>query len=223
MFEPTNRSGESDAAALALLGGIGVERAFVPGAFLYTERDPPKAVFLLRSGAVKLSCEQDSGKELILGFRGVGALLGSASIVTGRPHAHSAVALKPLRALEVPQRAFSQAASNSLPVATLLNRQCSAELHDCLTQRAVTALVPAKTRLLHLLHAAEAWAGSRDEEADAGNSPQLTDRAQLASVLGITATHLSRLLRALEDEGAIARNGRKIIRVGLAQRSVSSK
>jgi len=53
---------------------------------LFAEEQPPRAVFLLLEGKVKLCMNSIEGRRLILGIVGPGVVLGLGSAVSGSPH-----------------------------------------------------------------------------------------------------------------------------------------
>lgn len=70
-----------------------VSRRYARGTALFHERQPPECVHLLIAGEVKLTSTLASGREVMLGIRGAGDLLGEISALDGLPRSAAAVAL----------------------------------------------------------------------------------------------------------------------------------
>jgi CRP-like cAMP-binding protein len=66
----------------------------------------PSDVFLLRVGRVKLSATTPAGRELLLGFRGPGDVVGELAALDELPRSATIVALEPVEALVVSHERF---------------------------------------------------------------------------------------------------------------------
>jgi CRP/FNR family transcriptional regulator, cyclic AMP receptor protein len=64
-------------------------------AILFAEAQPPRGVYLLRAGRVKLAMTSAEGKSIILRVAGPGELLGLGAAVSGKAHELTAEALEP--------------------------------------------------------------------------------------------------------------------------------
>src|SRR3954454_6559464 len=71
-------------------------RDFARGTPLFHELGAPDRVYVMQAGFVKLSRLSDEGREVILGIRGPGHLLGEQSAIDGKPRSASAVPLDPV-------------------------------------------------------------------------------------------------------------------------------
>jgi CRP-like cAMP-binding protein len=96
----------------------------------------PDRVLVLRSGTVKVSVTTPTGREVVLGVRGAGALVGELAALAGTARSASVVALEPVRALALTQDAF-RAVLVEQPAASLaLLRLLAERLHDADVKRA---------------------------------------------------------------------------------------
>jgi CRP-like cAMP-binding protein len=85
----------------------GASRCSYPrGRALVHEGQVPDRVFVLRSGCAKVTSLTASGREVVLAFRGPGALLGEQSALDGAPRSATIVAIQPVEALVLSHRAF---------------------------------------------------------------------------------------------------------------------
>ena len=71
------------------------EQRFAKGAMIVTEGDPGDALFVVRSGEVKVVLIADDGREVILNVLTVGDHFGELSLIDGRPRSAHVVATQP--------------------------------------------------------------------------------------------------------------------------------
>jgi|tagenome__1003787_1003787.scaffolds.fasta_scaffold19939765_1 CRP/FNR family cyclic AMP-dependent transcriptional regulator len=88
------------------LEAIGTPRRAGRGQAVLSEGQVADRVILLRAGHVKVVGSGADGQEVVLTFRGPGALLGEQAVVDGAPRAATAVAVEPLDMLVVPASSF---------------------------------------------------------------------------------------------------------------------
>ena len=86
---------ELDRTALRSFAEITREQKFAKGAMIVTEGDPGDALFVVRSGEVKVLLIGEDGREVILGVLGVGDHFGELSLIDGRPRSAHVVATQP--------------------------------------------------------------------------------------------------------------------------------
>src|SRR5712692_8425012 len=82
-------------AALKAFEGIKYTTAYPEGAVLFVEGQPPRGVFMLCKGRVKLSITSSEGKTIILRLAQPGELLGLNAAVSGNPYQATAEMLEP--------------------------------------------------------------------------------------------------------------------------------
>lgn len=68
-------------------------RRFRRGQALFTEGDRAERVFLIENGWVMISCTSPQGREIVLGIRGSGEIIGEMSTVDGEARSATAVAI----------------------------------------------------------------------------------------------------------------------------------
>ena len=84
-----------------------IVRNFPAGGALFHENQLADRVLVLQEGFVKLSCFSDDGREVVLGIRGPGDVLGELAALDGGTRSATAVALEPVQALAVPTNYFN--------------------------------------------------------------------------------------------------------------------
>src|SRR5438445_2386291 len=90
-----------DDGARAELLARGIRRRYQAGATLFAEGDRSDRCFLLEHGNVKIVQVTADGREVLLGVRGSGELIGDWSVIDGLPRSASAVALEPVEAVQL--------------------------------------------------------------------------------------------------------------------------
>ena len=86
---------ERDRQALRGFAEVTREQRVAKGALVVTEGDAGDALYVVRSGEVKVALPGDEGREVILGILGVGDHFGELSLVDGRPRSAHVVATQP--------------------------------------------------------------------------------------------------------------------------------
>ena len=95
-----------DDAAAAALRQRGQPVSYARGRTMFHEGQVPDRVLLLQSGCVKVRLVTDTGREVVLAFRGPGELVGEQSALDGEPRSATIVAVDPVAALAFTQAAF---------------------------------------------------------------------------------------------------------------------
>ncbi|MEM9515297.1 MAG: Crp/Fnr family transcriptional regulator [Actinomycetota bacterium] len=102
----------ADDALIQLFHTHGAVRRYDAGDRILNAGDHPSAVFLVRSGAVKVSVVARSGRESLLEVREPGALLGEMSAILGGGRSAAADGLVPGELLRVPIAEFRRELDN---------------------------------------------------------------------------------------------------------------
>jgi CRP/FNR family transcriptional regulator, cyclic AMP receptor protein len=85
---------------------LGRRRRFPAGAPLFREDDDGGAVYLVLSGWVKITVSGVEGREVLLGLRGAGELLGELAVLREQGRSGTVTAAAPVEAFVVPASAF---------------------------------------------------------------------------------------------------------------------
>ena len=113
-------AGLLDQAEREPLYGLGIRRLFPRGALLMFEHEPGERVMILLSGRVKISRIGEDGREVVLGIRDAGDVLGELAFVDGHPRSASAIALEEVEAVVLPASAFRLHLESTPRVAVVL-------------------------------------------------------------------------------------------------------
>jgi len=178
---------------------------YPPGFELFRQDSPAQVVFFSKTGLVKLMRSEDNGRELILSLKFSGSLFGAAAVIHDKPQPFSAVTVTSCKLARLRAQEFLDLVSADTQLASSLHEMLSAEILNQTARISQIACLPARHRLEQLL-----WQLACDWSADSGK-PDLKFQLPLrywevAQLLAITPTYLSRLFRELERDGVISRS-----------------
>jgi CRP/FNR family cyclic AMP-dependent transcriptional regulator len=166
------------------------------------------SVFLVASGLVKLSHTSSDGKEIIVGIRRSGWVLGMAATILNQPQPTAAVAVTRCRLLRIPAREIRLLDAEATFFRYLLELQAQ-EVHDHLQNLIQMASYPAEYRLASLL--SEFASGVDSSQSEAGRNTRIPLKQwEIADLLGVSPEHTCRVLHQLEQKGLVLRKGRAL-------------
>jgi CRP/FNR family transcriptional regulator len=93
-------------AALRDLESMTFATAYQPGTILFSEKEMPKAVYIVVSGDVKLSINSSDGRRLIVTIAKAGEILGLSSVLSGLPNEMTAEILYPSKIAMIERNQF---------------------------------------------------------------------------------------------------------------------
>src|ERR1051325_105665 len=194
---------EADLRALAQLVR---ERTHPRGSLILTQGDPGEALFLIRSGQVKVSVVAEDGREVILSVLGPGSFFGEMARVDDEPRSAHVIAMEDTSLLQLRREDFRTRLRSSPELSIALLRELSRRLRradDTVTRRMLLdgngRVAP---RLLEL---------AREEGGDAG--ARITRRlthASIGQMVGASRETVSRTMRTLVVRNIIAVERREI-------------
>jgi CRP-like cAMP-binding protein len=166
-------------------------------------------VLVVRSGQAKVTVVDRQGRELILGFRGPGELLGELSAVDGEPRSATATALEPVTALGIPGESFRALLDHRPGIAHALLHVVAVRLREADRQRLEFAAYDVPGRLARrLVELAERFG----EPSDQGIEIALAlSQGELASWTSCSREGVSKALATLRALGWIDTRRRRIV------------
>jgi CRP-like cAMP-binding protein len=96
-------------------------RRFRRGQALFTEGDRAERVFLIDRGWVMISCTSPEGREIVLGLRGSGDIIGELSTLDGEARSATALAVADVDAIVASGSVLTQALERPAAARELIN------------------------------------------------------------------------------------------------------
>lgn len=186
------------------------------GSILYREEQPPKGVFFIRSGLVKLEKKGTHGRTMILKISGPGQALGHHCIESGDLHSSTATTIEDSRYCFVEIDAFRKAVHQSDSFRNALRKIILADARELETKLALMTYRQVREKVADaLLYIAKRYGYKPD-----GNGIRVNvDRQEMADMVGTTKEQVSKTLAELTQQGLIrckAKHFKFIDKEGLA-------
>jgi CRP-like cAMP-binding protein len=178
---------------------------------LFLQSGPATAIYLIESGAVKLTRVSSEGEQTVVAIGSVGWILGLSSVTLNLLYTATAITLIPSKITCIPAERIRSLLRTDLSIASEVVRAHSHELHSHFMHLADSKSLSARSRLNRLLFE---WIVFSQRGTSAITYPiEIPLRhAEIAGLVGVSPQHLSRLTRQMEKEGVI-RKGRNRISV----------
>jgi CRP/FNR family cyclic AMP-dependent transcriptional regulator len=199
---------ESGNLLAGALRGEGRRVQFRRGQALFTEGDLAERVFVIERGWVMISSIAPGGREIVLGIRGPGDVVGDLSALDSAPRSATALAVGDVEATVAPGSALTRAL-NDIGKATELLRILAARLRDADRKRLEFAALDTLGRVAWRLQELGERFG---EETSDGVVVELPlSQEQLASWCGASREATVKALSALRALGCIATGRRSVV------------
>jgi CRP/FNR family transcriptional regulator len=180
------------------------------GAILYSQGQPPRGVFVIGEGRVKLSVTAADGKILIVEVAGAGAILGLSANISGEPFGATAETLELSRTDFIKRDDFLGFLRNHgdacFRVAEYLSQNC----HTAYAQISSLGLSHSALEKLGRLLLGWCNGNGRDAGAEVHLKVGLTHE-EMARMIGTSRETVSRMFRELKDRQLIAQKGSTLI------------
>ncbi|HEX2057943.1 MAG TPA: Crp/Fnr family transcriptional regulator [Actinomycetota bacterium] len=199
------RLSEDDERALFARGR---RRRFDAGSTIFHEGEVTDRVVLLVGGRAKVSTVTEDGKEVMLGVRDPGDLLGEFSALDGQPTSANVVAMEPVDALVVDVASFRSWLADHPATALVLLEMVLARLRDADRKRVEFSAHDTVGRVARrLFELAERFGVERSGGVEIA-LPLTQD--ELAAWTGASRVGVSQALKALRDRGWVETRRRSI-------------
>lgn len=190
-------------AEVAAFSQLVREKSYPKGSVILFEDDPGDALFVVRSGRVKVVLVAEDGREVILGILGVGEHFGELSLIDDQPRSAHVVAMEDATLLVLRREDFRRRVEQNPAVAWALLLELSRRLRRADEKIGSLVLLDVPGRIARvLLDAVDEAGGDRIEKP-------LTHQT-IAHVIGASRETVSRALREFVDAGWIATEKRRI-------------
>lgn len=194
---------------LEVLNQAKTTNSYARGQKIYYEGNPPKGVFCVASGQVKVFKSGADGKETILRLAGPGDVLGYRSLLSDAEHGSTAEVIQDAMICFIDKHFIVNITKEDPLLAFNIMRRLGSELARTETRLSNMINKGVRERLSELLMVLQQTRGKKvggGVEIDV----RLT-RAELASMIGATSETVIRLLSDFRDEGYLLLEGKRII------------
>lgn len=193
-----------------------VRRTIEPREHIYWQGERSEAFYVVRAGHVRLAVASPGGDEKVIDILSAGQHFGLTEVFGARIHTSFAEAVTPVSLIEIDAGSLFQAIGAhpdlALRVLSAVAGQYAALQRDVIASSFSSGTDRLVDYLLGL-------AGRNLRPGSEASIELPVSKRLIAARLGVTAEHLSRLLRELSDSGLIRVFGRKItLRPALASR-----
>lgn len=184
-------------AAVRGFGELTREQKFAKGAVIVSEGDPGDALYVVRSGEVKVVLIGEDGREVLLNILGVGEHFGELSLIDGRPRSAHVVATHASSLLILRRADFRRQVEQSPTVAWGLMVELSRRLRqaDGTIGSLVLLDVPGRVAKVLLEHATPGEPATLVK--------QLTHQT-IGQMIGASRETVSRAMAEFQEKGMIS-------------------
>jgi len=185
-------------------------QSYPPRVTMFRQGEPPDGVFLLEQGLVKLIRVEPDGREIILGLRAAGWMVGAAAAIIDCPHVVTAVTVCTSQLSRISATTFRELLKTMSSLSWHLHEMLSREVEEGLTHVAELNALPARDRLEAFF---ERLAGALqpDHDRDEVRLEIPLRQWEIAQLIGVTAPYLCELTRELESLGLVRRERESIV------------
>jgi CRP-like cAMP-binding protein len=199
---------ESDERLAGALRSEGRRVRFRRGQALFTEGDLADRVFVVERGWVTITSIAPGGREILLGLRGPGDVIGDLSALDGAPRSATALAAGDVEATVAPGSALMRALTDAATAMVLL-RVLASRLRDADRKRLEFAALDTLGRVAWRLQELSERFG---EDTPDGIELELPlSQEQLASWCGASREATVKALAALRSLGCISTGRRSVV------------
>ena len=197
-----------DQQELEALSDVTFTRTFSKDNVIILAEEEGDTLFILKKGKVKVSIVSEEGREVILSLLGPGSVFGELSLLDGKPRSANVVATEETDLLMLRRADFLQLIYKTPQIATALLAELATRMRKTDRQIEGLALLDVTSRISDTLLQLATEQGA--ETADGVTIESRPTHQELANMSGTTRETVSRVLKRLEGQGYINRNGRKI-------------
>jgi len=176
---------------------LGRRTTFPRGSVIMFEGEPEERLILIRAGRVKVTRSGPEGRELILGIRDPGDLLGELAFIDRRPRSATVSALEPMQTLIMAGSRFREHLEQTPRVALVLLEVVAGRFREATVNWIQFAGLDTMGRLsARILELADRYGEHVNGTIDV---PMPFSQEELASWTGASRTGVAQALQALRE------------------------
>lgn len=197
-------NGERDA-----LLALGVGRKYPPGKIILRQGEAGEFVVLILRGIAKVSIVAETGKEMLVGIRGAGELIGEMAALSDAPRSASVAAATEVHGKVIKAGPFNGHLARSPGVGSRLAKMVADRLRAANRRRLEFNSYPVEGRVARVLGEV-ALAHGHPEGTTWRIGPEIT-QADIASLSSVSVRTVEKVLRMFEQEGLVKRKRRDLV------------
>lgn len=201
------------------IGEFCVTKRYTKDQLILVEEETGKILFIIYKGRVKVTRTSDEGREVILSILENGDIFGEMSILDGKARSASVTALENSEILLLRRGDFLQILEDYPQISIALLKELAARIRKSDSQIKSLSLQDAMGRVAStLVLLADEFGKIRKGRITIAKLPLQQD---LANMSGTSRETISRVFKALENQGLIKREGRRLIIESLEQLKIT--
>ena len=177
-------------------------RRFRRGEVIFHLGDPGDALFIVASGAVKITLPSETGDEAILATLRPGDFFGELALLDGAPRSATAAALEPTETLVLPRQRFRELIATEPVIRDALLASLARELRRLTLHVEELHFLDIAGRLAARLVRLADEQGNAQADGSVRLDAPLT-QSDLAAMVGCTRQSVNKLLGLFVDDGLI--------------------
>ncbi|MGQ9475483.1 MAG: Crp/Fnr family transcriptional regulator [Actinomycetota bacterium] len=182
---------------------------FSKGDYIFLECDPPRNLYVLASGEVKLLKQTDDGREMIVEMVYPGEIFGEEAIFDGQPYPLTAQALEDVEVLSISRSDFFAFLRDNPDLALEIITELGSRLREAQNTIRALAMERVEWRIARVLLMLARKAGVKGKDGVSIDLP-LT-RQDIADMAGTTVETTIRVLSNLKKLGLVDTEQGKIV------------
>jgi CRP/FNR family cyclic AMP-dependent transcriptional regulator len=178
------------------------DKHYPKGSVILFEHDPGDALFIVRSGRVKVVLIGEDGRELILAVLGVGEHFGELSLIDDQPRSAHVIAMEDSDLVVLHRDDFRRRVDANPAVAWAMLVELSRRLRQADSKIGNLVLLDVPARVARILVDAAS--------PESGTLDQPMTHQTIAQMIGASRETVSRAMADFQDNGWIRTAGRKV-------------
>jgi CRP-like cAMP-binding protein len=176
-------------------------RSYPKGSFIFHKDVPGDALYIIRSGRIRVFLSSEDGEEFTINTYGPGEVFGEMSVFDGWPRSASVAALEPTTVFRLDRADFAPQLASSPPLVRALVNILVQRLRYTTSYAGSLAFLDVNARVAaRLLELAERYG---EESAVPGSIELYITQADLASRVAASRERVNKVLASLRRRGLI--------------------
>jgi CRP-like cAMP-binding protein len=188
---------------------LGSPVAYTPNHVVIRQGADGSYALLLLSGVAKVVVSTEFGRDVLIGVRGAGDLVGETGALDGGPRFASVVTCIPTHARLIKRNELTELLERNAEIGMALARMIGEQLRIADRRRVEFAACPAPARVARVLSELVARHGIKIPGGWQVGFP--LNQVDIASMAGVALSTVEKALQALQDTGIVQRRYRQIV------------